>query len=287
MKIPIYSWGGHPIKVISSGEGIEKSDINAFRNWSKIISDPANREEWLSWVSEGKCWLEGPSADFKRRLLLWPFFERRDGARGHWNFWGFVFPTESLTPDAWASSLHYLVNLEQNQLKMAGDSLEIPDSEPINTRSNGVSPIGQVFGGPYPDALRQLVDAISGWKWNDLRGLSIACHPPTSLTNFSSLIRSEGFPLQKVGLVAASNPSSKKASGSETPPFSSRSSLSSFLMRRSTLGVSAFIVGFFLGTALNKFRAENRSLRDQIEKLTLENRVLREIAEPPLSPSLR
>lgn len=280
MKISIYSWGGHPVKVFANGCGEDRSDIKVFKSWENLIVEPANdeRSRWLPWISRGECWLEGPSSDFQRRLLLRYFYEVPSGERGLWSFWGCIFPIEGTHPSLWASFLSHIVQVPKDELEHYGESIEWPDKDPPST-DNANGPLsGKFFEGTYPSALRQLETAIAGSSWDQLRQVQIACHPPKSLPGFTTVIRSDGFPL---GRVSPSRPQ-------EVPPRDKQESLGPQSQkqrprtlferpnrRRAAWLVLGFIAGYFVGFMFNHHRAENKRLKEGIEKLKRETKTLK------------
>jgi hypothetical protein len=213
MRFSIYRWGGHPVTSTNHGDPTLDADVAVYRRWAGLLSDSASvREEWLQWVASGKAWLEGPSTDSSRRLLLRAFYERPGGGRGIWHFFGITLPIESIAPPAWATTLGGLVALGKDELERIVGQLSFPEATPPDFRGDCESPYGRIYNnGSYADLLSQLCHSLSCSTWDELKRISIACHPPCSLPGFSTLILSDDFPPKNIGIKEEMLPASKIA----------------------------------------------------------------------------
>jgi len=202
INISIYYWGGEPIRTLSSGDEILPDDREILKEWSKILSDPGKFSDvWISWVTTGRVWLEGPSEDRQRRLLLRPFYKQTSGVRGQWSFCGYVFPTNIGEPAVWTTVLRRLLEISEQDLADCDGNLTIENVNSWQSGDHYQVPIGQVFHGTYSSALDQLCNSLAACDWKDLEDLRIACHPPSTIPAVTSLVLSDDFPLQNIGLL--------------------------------------------------------------------------------------
>jgi hypothetical protein len=201
MKIPIYHWGGSPIRVFASGTETQASDRATFKAWSGRLSDPANaNDDWLTWVKKGRVWFEGSSNDHQSRLLLRPFYQD-SGVRPQWAFCGFVFPISAGEPAVWATVLRRLLEVREDDLVPSDGNLIIEEIVPWKVIKECPFPVGQVFDGSHSDALSHLCDSIASCTWKDLESLHIACHPPSAFPSVNSLVLSDNFPIKNIRIL--------------------------------------------------------------------------------------
>lgn len=202
MKIPIYYWGGEPIRLHSSAPGLDSSDIEVFKNLAKQLSDPANtHDKWIPWLNHGSVWMEFPSKDKQRRLLLLPFYKQRPGQRSLWSFCGFVFPTKTGSPALWAATIRQLLGIREEDLQGCDGILTIEDVLPWPVSTECAQAQGKIFQGSQSDVVRQLCDSIARCEWREITDLHIASHPPVSLPAVTTLLLSDEFPLKNIRLI--------------------------------------------------------------------------------------
>ena len=202
INLSIYHWGGEPIRTLSSGDEILPDDREILKEWSKLLSDPGKFSDlWISWVTTGRVWLEGPSEDHQRRLLLRPFYKQTSGVRGQWSFCGYVFPTNDGEPAVWATVLRRLLEKSEQELAGCDGNLTVKDVNPWQSADQFQAPAGQIFHGPYTSALDQLSRSLAGCEWEDLGDLRIAAHPPSVIPSITSLVLSDDFPFQNIRLL--------------------------------------------------------------------------------------
>jgi len=198
MRVSIYRWGGHPVTTTDHSDPSLPADVDVFRQWSRSLIDTAYVcEEWLPWAAAGKVWLEGPSSDSGRRLLLRAFYERAEGERGIWHFFGITLPV-AINPSAWAAALGWLVVLGKEELEGTLGELSIPEVALSGSVDGCESPFGRTFTGTYPELLGELCHSLSCCTSEDVKRISIACHPPCTLQGFSTLILADDFPLKNI-----------------------------------------------------------------------------------------
>lgn len=280
MKVFVYSWGGEPIKMISRGAEIPDADVKRLKEWSRLISDPAYvKDMWLPLANDGRVWLEGPSSDFQRRLLLRPF-SSVDGQRKIWHFWGFSFLLGS--PITWARVFRQLVAFDRAQLEGCEGEIELSGAYDDNEVPVERRVTGRVFGGSYNDALLKLCAGIAASSHEQLCNLSIACHPPRSLAGFSTLVLTDDFPLKGVGILPP------KFGGDELIKIGKGPRIQwkwNGPPRKYVLLMTVFVIGFILGRATDSNDRQVKKLSRRIEKLIDENdslyRQIRQIEEQP------
>jgi len=300
IKLSIYHWGGEPIRTLSSGDEILPDDREILKEWSKILSDPGKfNDTWISWVTTGRVWLEGPSEDRQRRLLLRPFYKQTSGVRGQWSFCGYVFPTNDGEPAVWATVLRRLLEIPEQGLADCNGNLTVDNVNPWQSGVQCQVPSGQIFHGPYSSALDQLCDSLAACDWKVLEALQIACHPPSAIPTVTAIVLSDDFPYQNIGLLPR-KPTETERSGtlevtapgvvstkSILPPAPSKP-VQNFLIRvskkliRPTLMLLAVLIIYQYGkrtgndtakTAVSALRKENANL------IKLEAQMRAEIAE--------
>ncbi len=202
MKIPIYHWGGEPIRLHSSAPELNSSDSEVFRNLAKQLSDPANtQEKWIPWLTNGSVWMESPSKDKQRRLLLLPFYKQRPGQRSLWSFCGFVFPTKTGSPGLWAATIRQLLEITEEDLHRCDGILTIEDVSPWPVSTECARPQGKIFQGSRSDVVRQLCDSIARCEWREMTDLHIVSHPPVSFPRVTTVLLSDEFPLKNIRLI--------------------------------------------------------------------------------------
>ncbi len=202
MKIPIYHWGGEPIRLHSSAPELNSSDSEVFRNLAKQLSDPANtQEKWIPWLTDGSVWMESPSRDGQRRLLLRPFYVPIPGQRSQWSFCGFAFSPNTGSTALWAATILKLLEIREEDLHGCDGVLTITDVSPWPVSRECAPPQGKIFQGSRTDAIRRLCDSIARCDWNDIADLHVASHPPVSFPHVTTLLLSDEFPLKNIRLI--------------------------------------------------------------------------------------
>lgn len=201
MKIPIYHWGGEPIRLHSSAPEWNPSDSEILRNMANQLSNPAyTQEKWMPWLTDGSVWMDSPSSDGQRRLLLRPFYDNT-GIRGLWSFCGFAFSTNTESTALWAATILKLLEIREEDLHGCGGVLTITDVSPWPVSTECAPPQSKVYQGSRTDAIRQLCDSIARCEWNDITDLHVASHPPVSFPHVTTLLLSDEFPLKNIFLI--------------------------------------------------------------------------------------
>ena len=225
MKIPIYYWGGEPIRLHSSAPEWNSSDSEVLKNMANQLSDPANtQKQWIPWLTDGSVWMDSPSSDGQRRLLLRLFYDNT-GVRGLWSYCGFAFSTNTGSTALWAATILKLLEIREEDLHGCGGVLTITDVSPWPVSSECAPPHGKILQGSRTDAIRQLCDSIARCKWNEIAALHIASHPPVSLPHVTTLLLSDEFPLKNIFLIH------DKPSDSDDKPTQTPSGLSGKLSK--------------------------------------------------------
>lgn len=270
MRVSIYRWGGHPVTSTNQGGPTLAEDLAVFRCWASLFCDPAAAHGWSQFATAGKAWLEGPSTDSSRRLLLRAFYERCQGERGVWYFFGITLEVESITPSVWVTALNRLVTLEKEALEEITGELSIPQSPLSDTRGGCESPYGRTYTGNYPEILNSLCNALSCCNWDELSRISIASHPPRSLEGFSTVILSDDFPLKNIVIKEELSQPAKDTSPTQkaVEAASGQSRFRSIFIGRHH--VWWVLLSFFVGLTIGISRG-----RSGIERLKRENDELR------------
>jgi cell division protein FtsB len=288
LKIPICYWGGEPIRVINGEESLNREDIRTLKKWGDFLSDPAKGEQpWIDGLSQGRTWLELPSADAKRRLLLRVFRRDIQGSRPLWFFSAFAFDVALAEPAIWAAATRRLLVLTEKNISEAKGCIELDRIDPNYSGGSG-PPLGTVFRGSYGSALDKYCEALAGSQWHAINGLFTASHPPACHPEFTTLLIADDFCYQGIRLVeqaAPAAPEPKPQTGTKVNP-SKTARTQHFLLRfKMPMVVAAFFitVGFLFKAAQSQsdqdalelenkdLRAQIEDLRAQIKNLSLEN----------------
>lgn len=284
LKIPTCYWGGEPIRVINGEECFNRDDVRTLKKWGDFLSDPAKGEQpWIDGLSQGRTWLDLPSADGKRRLLLRVFRRDKQGSRPLWFFSACSFDTALADPSIWAAATRRILVKSEEEISEANGCIELDRIDPISSISSG-SPLGAVFRGSYGSALDRYCEALAGSQWHTINGFFTASHPAASHPDFTTLLIADDFCYQGIRLVervAPAVPEPKPQMAAKDVPSKTAGTqqiLPSFKMLMAVATI-CFITGFFLKVALSQsdlklLVRENQDLRTRIESLMSEKQKL-------------
>lgn len=279
LRIQICYWGGEPIRVINGEEGFNRDDVRTLKKWGDFLSDPAKGEQpWIDGLTQGRTWLDLPSADGKRRLLLRVFRRDQPGSRPLWFFSGFSFDIAFAEPAIWAAAIRRLLVMTEKEISEANGGIELDRIE-LNARTASASPLGVVFRGSYGSALDRYCEALAGCQWDGGKYLFTASHPPASHPDFTTLLLADDFCYQGIRLIEKAAPEPKRQTEAQEADASSKKALTQHRLSRfkGPIMVAAifFTIGFFLKASkfqsiLNSLEVENQDLRAQIKNLISE-----------------
>jgi hypothetical protein len=275
-------WGGEPIRVINGEESFIRDDMRTLKRWGDFLSDPAKGEQpWIDDLAKGRTWLDVPSADGKRRLLLRVFRHDKQGSRPLWFFSAFSFDTALAEPAIWAAAIRRLLVKTEGEISEANGCIELDRIDPISSISSG-SPLGAVFRGSYGSALDRYCEALAGSQWHTINGFFTASHPAASHPDFTTLLIADDFCYQGIRLAEQAVPAvpePKPQTASKDVPSKTawtQQVLSRFKMLMAVAAIF-FITGFFLKAALSQsdlklLVRENQELRARIESVIFDKR---------------
>lgn len=279
LKIPTCYWGGEPIRVINGEESFNRDDMRTLKRWGDFLSDPAKGEQpWIDGLSQARTWLDLPSADGKRRLLLRVFRRDKQGSRPLWFFSAFSFDTALADPSIWAAATRRLLVKSEEEISEATGCIQLEHIDPIAYGSNG-SLLKAVFRGSYGSALDRYCEALAGCQWHAINGFFTASHPPASHPDFTTLLIADDFCYQGIRLVEQAAPrASEPKPQTATKDVPSKAAWTQQVLSRFKMPMVAaisFSVGFFpkayqSQSDLELLVRENQELRTQIEKLIFE-----------------
>ncbi len=280
LKIPTCYWGGEPIRVINGEESFNRYDLRTLKRWGDFLSDPAKGEQpWIDGLSQGRTWLDLPSTDGKRRLLLRVFRRDKQGSRPLWFFSAFSFDTELAEPSIWAAATRRLLVKNEAEISEANGCIQLEHIDPIASGSNG-SLLDAMFRGSYGSALDRYCEALARCQWDAINGFFTASHPPASHPDFTTLLIADDFCYQGIRLVEqAARRASEPKPQTATKDVPSKAAWTQQVLSRFKMPIVVaaifFIVGFFLKAAqsqsdLKLLVRENQELRAQIKNLIFE-----------------
>ena len=279
LNIPSCYWGGEPIRVINGDESFNRDDLRTLKRWGDFLSDPAKGEQsWIDGLSQGQTWLDLPSTDRRRRLLLRVFRRDQQGSRPLWFFSAFSFDIALAEPASWAAAIRRLLLKTEKEISDANGCIEL-DGIDLSARSVAVSPFGTVFRGAYGYALNRYCEALAGCQWQEINGLFTASQPPATHPDFTTLLIADDFCYQGIRVIEKAEPATpepkiqtktQKSDGSLKTAWTQQV-LARFKM---PIFLAAIFIAFWFSVKASKFQSTLNSLEGENQVLRTEIRTL-------------